>query len=106
MSNLIFTTNGTDARRVWITIYNGVGSHVGSGWLDPGQAQAETWGPYDLLGGPYKVRGEVKSDLQGDDPTIYDTNITLSPSESRVTIVKGDGNYFWEVSFDDSLPTT
>ncbi len=101
MSNTIFTKNETDSRRVWITIYNGVGSHVGSGWSDFGAAQ--NWGPYDLLGGPYKVRGEVKSDQQGDDPTIYDTNITLSPSESYVKIVKGDGNFFW---VDDQLPTT
>jgi hypothetical protein len=107
MSNTIFTRNETDSRRVWITIYNGVGSHVGSGWSDWSDSGAgQNWGPYDLLGGPYKVRGEVKSDLQGDDPTIYDTNITLSPSESSVKIVKGDGNYFWAPSFDDQLPTT
>ena len=95
MSKTIRTTNTTDSRRVWITIYNGVGHHVGSDWCEFGAER--DWGPYDVFAGPYKVRGEVKSDVQGDDPTIYDTNITLSPSESSVTIVKGDGNYFWEL---------
>ncbi len=93
--NTIRTRNNT-GKRVWITVYNTFGNHADSGWCD-GDPQ---WGPYDLPG-PYKVRGEVKSDLEGSDPNVYDTEITvvmyaLSPANNQVQILQGDGNYYWE----------
>ena len=96
--NTITTRNNTDDKRVWITIYNPFGNQADSGWCDVGSAK--DWGPYDVPG-PYKVRGEVKSDMDGSDPNVYDTEISVaiyvfSPAVNAVRILKGDGNYYWE----------
>lgn len=95
----IRTINATD-KRVWITIYNGFGRHTDYGWCEVNSYRDWT-GDVGLPGtsGLPKIRGEVKSDAEGSDPTIFDTSSAIegSPIEGTAArIVKGDGNYYWE----------
>jgi len=115
----VYTVNQTD-KRVWVTIYDlAKTAHLDYGWVEPGHYRAWSSGNY-AAGSFYHVRGEVKSDAQGNDPNIYDTSVQINPqwidnevpvlmpgpdgnpiqipvgaSDSVVTIVKGTGNYYW-----------
>jgi hypothetical protein len=118
----VYTVNATD-KRVWVTIYDVAKTqHLDYGWMEPGSSRAWTSGNY-ACGSFYHVRGEVKSDAKGSDPNIYDTNVEINlqwadkdvpvsvinpatgtpafeqpvgVADSVVTILKGNGNYYWE----------
>jgi hypothetical protein len=119
----LYTVNATD-KRVWVTIYDVAKlQHLDYGWVEPGSYRAWTSGNY-ACGSFYHVRGEVKSDAQGSDPNIYDTEVEINPqfadndvpisatdgsgktifqqmvgtTDSVVTIHRGSGNYYWEHS--------
>ena len=118
----VYTVNQTD-KRVWVTIYDlAKTAHLDYGWVEPGHYRAWSSGNY-AAGSFYHVRGEVKSDAQGNDPNIYDTSIQINPqlavndfpitvptgdgritrtnigaTESAVAIMKGQGNYYWEIT--------
>jgi hypothetical protein len=92
---MLRTINATD-KRVWITIYDGLGHHSDYGWCEPNSYR--DWGGGASLGLPVglvKVRGEVKSDAEGSDPTIFDTDSAIQGGNAA-RIVKGDGNYYFE----------
>jgi hypothetical protein len=117
----VYTVNATD-KRVWVTIYDvGKTQHLDYGWVEPGSYRAWTSGNY-ACGSFYHVRGEVKSDAQGSNPNIYDTDVEINlqaadndvpvtvtddtgktifqqtavASDSVVTIHRGNGNYYWQ----------
>jgi hypothetical protein len=78
VSVTVRTINDTD-RRVWITIYDlGKTTHLDYGWVDAHKSRDWASGNY-ALGSFYYVRGEVKSDDQGSDPTVFDTTMQINP---------------------------
>ena len=84
----MFRTINDTANRVWITIYTNFGRQSDYGWCEANSSR-------DWTGAnPIKVRGEVKSDAQGNDPNIYDTEAEISDGTAW-QIVKGDGNFYW-----------
>ena len=118
----VYTINWTD-NRVWVTIYDlAKTTHLDYGWVAARSYRTWTSGNY-AAGSFYHVRGEVKSDAAGNDPNIYDTSIQINPqlvvndfpitvptgdgritrtnigaTESAVAIMKGQGNYYWEIT--------
>lgn len=100
MSETYRTFNKTD-KRVWVTICYTDGTTTKQhdfGWVEPGAVRDWNSGHHGayLQGTFYNVRGEVKSDAAGTDPTIYDTSTTNACKTQNIFyIVKGDNNYYW-----------
>lgn len=97
VTGTITTENSLPDKAIWVTIYEANGDIQDDyGMVDPGQTRDWFSGKY-FLGSAYKVRAEVKSDSQGSDPTIYDTEIQVyCQNHNVVRLQQGTDNYYWQ----------
>ena len=91
---ITFVAYSQIANRAWVTLYKqgtfGNRSIIGSGWM-PAHG---FWKHPANYGNTYFVRAEV---MDANDDRIYDTTVTWDEhSASSVTLMKGNGNYYWK----------
>jgi hypothetical protein len=104
----LFTINLTE-HRVWVTIYDlGQTQHLDYGYMEPASAGAvpsgwfpEGHAPFSarrwssstyFAPGVYHARGEVKD---GNDNTIFDTRIEVTPATYVAYLTGSAAGYYW-----------
>lgn len=91
-----FVNDMTTGHAVWVTVYNAIGNIGDSGCVQPGEAI--TFSGY-IPGPSYRVRGEVKENLNCGGRTLFDDwGYDHMVAGIKATMSRSDaGNYYYNV---------